>query len=146
MPIINMRAACSGANLMIFSGKVTREELLLKFASIDENSDESSNNWLILDMGFADISELDFATLSKLKAILKPKMIVMKGRRPFDVVIVCVRSFNEAIYLFWKTFVGEDESYPSNPLLFSDLGSACQRLGYESPQCAELFELCAAVR
>jgi hypothetical protein len=143
MPICQRRAALSGANLMIFSGQVTRGDLLRRFGAIDESESDSSVNWLIVDNGYADVSDLDFATLLKLKAILAPKMAVMKARRPFDVAIVCQRSFNEPIYLTWQSLVGDDAAYPSNPMLFSDLGAACRRLGYEGPQYAELSDLCA---
>ncbi len=145
MPVVKMRAARSGANLMIFSGRVNADELLEQFGAIDETQEESSNHWLILDLGFADISELTIDVLSRLKAILGPKMTVMKARRPFDVAIVCLRPFNDPIYLAWKTFVGDDENYPSDPLFFSDMESACRRLGYEGPEYEELRDLCAAV-
>jgi hypothetical protein len=146
MPVFQMRAPLSGANLMLFSGRVTKKELLLQFGAIDETQDQSSDNWLILDLGFADISDLDFDVLAKLKAILAPKMAIMKSRRPFDVAIVCVRPLNDAIYRTWLSFVGEDKTYPSNPLLFSDLSVACQRLGYGEAELRELLDLSSQVR
>src|SRR3569623_2520849 len=98
MPVTRRRAARSSANLMILSGRGTREELLGRFGAIDETQSEASDHWLIVDMGDADISDLDFDVLSQLKAILQPKMLIMKARRPFDVAIVCQRPFNEPIY------------------------------------------------
>jgi hypothetical protein len=145
MSIHQRRAALSGANLMIFSGKITGDELLSSFGAIDERRDESSNNWLILDIFQSDISDLTFDVLSRLKEVMKPKMSVMKGRRDFNVAIVCTRPFNEPIYLTWKSFVAADENYPSDPILFPTLRSACDRLGYAEAEYQELADLCAQV-
>jgi hypothetical protein len=142
MPVNQRRAALSGANLMVLSGRVARDELLQKFGAIDESDAKSSVNWLVVDIGYADVSDLDFDTLLRLKAILAPKMAVMKARAPFDVAIVCRRRFNDPIYLTWQSLVGDDEDYPSDPMLFSDLEAACRRLGYEGPEYAELRDLC----
>ncbi|HEV2362800.1 MAG TPA: hypothetical protein VGS12_01235 [Caulobacteraceae bacterium] len=144
MPILHRQAALSGANLMIFAGQITGKELLSKFADIDPRRPETSNDWLILDLGAADISEIDFAVLSKLKAIMKPKMTAMKARRDFAVAIVCQRPFNDPIYRTWQSLVGDDPDYPSRPLVFSDLGSACDHLGYAGAQRQEVFELSRA--
>ena len=146
MPVIRMRAPLSGAHLMIFSGRVTEDELLGQFGAIDETLDESSHDWLTLDLGFADISELSFDVLIKLKAILAPKLAVMKARRFFEVCIVSLRPLNDPIYMAWQSFVGEDEDYPSHPLFYSDLNSMCDYLGYGEAERTELFNLCAAVR
>jgi hypothetical protein len=146
MPVKQRRATLSGANLMIFTGQITKTDLLQQFGAIDESDSASSVNWLIVDIGYADVSDLDFATLLRLKAILGPKMVVMKARRPFDVAIVCRRPFNAPIYLTWQSLVGDDEAYPSNPMLFSDLGAACRRLGYDGPEYAELHDMCTDQR
>lgn len=146
MPVIKMQAPHSGANVMIFTGTIATDDLLAKFGSIDEGDDQSSNNWLILDLGTADLSELDFDTMTRLKALLAPKMAVMKARRAFDVCVVGLKPLNEPIYLSWKSLVTSDKAYPSTPLLFTDLASACDHLGYEGAERDELFSLCAAVR
>ena len=142
MPVTQKRAARSGANLMIFSGRVTREELLQQFGGIDEADPASSDNWLIVDNQNTNNTDLDLAALSELKTILGPKMMVMKARRPFDVAIVCQWDFNAPIYLTWKSFVAQDEGYPSAPMFFSNLQAACSRLGYEGADYAEVFDLC----
>jgi hypothetical protein len=146
MPINQRRAELSSANLMIFSGRVAGKELLAEFGAIGEGRDDSSNNWLILDMFQADISELTFDVLARLKMIMKPKMLVMKARREFDVAIVCTRPFNEPIYLTWKSFVDADLNYPSNPQLFPNLRSACDYLGYSDAEYDELSNLLDASR
>ena len=146
MPVIRMRAPHSGANLMIFSGRVTTAELLSKFGEVDEHEDQSSNNWLILDLGSADMSDVDFAAMNQLKTLLAPKMAVMKARRAFDVCIVGLKPLNETIFMSWTSLVSSDKTYPSTPMLFSDLESACARLGYSEAESAELAALCAAVR
>jgi hypothetical protein len=146
MPVIKMRAPRSGANLMIFSGRITAAELLGKFGEIDEHEDQSSNNWLILDLGSAELPDVDYDTMTRLKALLAPKMAVMKARRAFDVCIVGLKPLNDTIYMSWKSLVTSDKDYPSKPLLISDLKSACEHLGYEAAERAELAELCAAVR
>jgi hypothetical protein len=146
MPVIKMRAARSGANLMIFSGRITTAELLGKFGEIDEREDQSSNNWLILDLGSAELSDVDYDTMTRLKTLLRPKMAVMKARRAFEVCIIGLKPLNDTIYMSWKSLVSSDETYPSIPLLFSDLESACEQLGYEGAERAELLDLCAAVR
>jgi hypothetical protein len=64
----------------------------------------------------------------------------------FDVCIVGLKPLNDTIYLSWKSLVSSDETYPSIPLLFSDLESACDHLGYKGSERAELVNLCAAVR
>lgn len=146
MPIVRMRAPRSGANLMIFSGRITTAELLGKFGGIDEHDDQSSNNWLILDLGSADMSEVDFDAMTRLKTLLAPKMAVMKARRAFEVCIVGLKPLNDTVYMSWRSLVSSDETYPSIPALFSDLGAVCEHLGYEDAARAEIFELCAAVR
>ena len=133
----------SGANLMIFSGEVTRDELLRQFGDIDEAEAASSNHWLIVDMGHADISDLSFDVLAQLKAVMEPKMKVMKARAPFDVAIVCTTPFNKPIYQTWTSFVGGDKDYPSNPLVLASLKAACDHLGYDVRQFEEVRRLCA---
>ena len=146
MPIFKMRAPRSGANLVIFSGRVTTADLLAQFGDIDETKDQSSNHWLIVDLGSADLSDVDYEAMIQLKTLLAPKMAVMKARRDFEVCIIGLKPLNDAIFMSWKSLVDSDETYPSIPLLFSDLESVCDHLGYEGVERAEILDLCAALR
>jgi hypothetical protein len=118
-----------GVNISIYSGKITREELIRHYSAIDADDAASADRWISYFAPSADLSELDIAAMAELKRLTSAKIREVYGDRPLAVAIVCDSRINEPILSVWRSYLGADVDHPTAPGMFSSLRAACDWLG-----------------
>ncbi len=73
------------------------------------------NHELLLDLGSADLRDVNLDAMTRLKMLLAPKMATMKAERAFDVCIVGLRPLNDIIHLSRKGLVTSDKDCRPRP-------------------------------
>jgi hypothetical protein len=118
-----------GVNVTVYSGKITRQELIEHYSTINAGDAASADRWISYFQPSADLSDIDIAAFAELKRITSAKLKEVYPDRPLAVAIVCDSRINEPILSVWRSYVGADAEHPSDPGLFSSLKAACDWLG-----------------
>ncbi len=119
--------------LVVWTGKVTSEDLLKVPAYVDETPHPMNFAWLNLVTATADFTDTALAAFAELKN--RTMEAVERRGRPQDLIrtaVVIASKVNSPILGVWRTFVSNDPDYPSSPKLCADLDDACAWIGADS--------------
>jgi hypothetical protein len=117
-------------NLIVYSGKVTRDELQVFYSTADEWSNSGSSAWITYIDKNVDLSDIHPEEFGTLRRILLPKIHkLIEKDAGFCSIIVCNSQQAEAITNYWRDFIGRDRAERYYPIFFSDLRGACEWLG-----------------
>ncbi len=129
-----------GLNLVIYRDAIPREELLDFFHRLDGDDPANASPWLSFFDPRADISELDLMVFVELKRILTPKLKAMAPDAPLVSAFVCDSRMNAVILNLWRSYVGRDPEYQSEPTVFTSLEAAFNFLGLPTDAHATLAQ------
>jgi hypothetical protein len=129
MPVLVEHIAQPELNGLIWLGRVTRAQALAMPARIDPAQPRFGARWISYFDATADLSDLDAACLIELRERLRPVVVGLAAKGPFQMVLASNSSFNDFLIAAWRAMVGPDSSYPSNPVIVRDLDSAARALG-----------------
>lgn len=139
MGIQYQRAGAARVNLTLLSGPIPPDEIMAYFEALDVNDPDMADAWITYDCGDADLSELDLARVAQLKALIFAKVAALASIRPMRSALVSGRTINEPFFQFWKVLVSADVAYPSAPEFFHQLPAACDWLGLDAAQQADVI-------
>lgn len=117
-----------GVNISVYSGPITRAELIEHYGAIDAADAASAHRWISYFDPTADLSQLDLAAMCELRRLTAAKLCEVYGSRTLTVAIVCKSPPNQSILSVWRNFLGSDRAHPSELRLFSSLRDACDWL------------------
>jgi hypothetical protein len=123
--IARVRLPAHNLNLSIYSGHISRQDLLDYYSEVDANNpalDAPHITYLAPD---TDLTRLDLTAFVQLKQTLAPKVKVLAQCPAFRCVAVCSTEQCEMIVRFWRAYLMRDPTYPSPPAFFRDLQDAC---------------------
>jgi hypothetical protein len=122
------RSAEFGVNVTVYSGKITREELMAHYQAISAEDAACANRWISYFAPTADLSDIDIAAFAELRRVTNIKLHEVYGDRRLAVAIVCDSRVNEPILSVWRSYIVRDREHPADPGLFSSLKAACDWL------------------
>lgn len=117
-----------GVNISVYSGPITRAELIEHYSAIDAEDAASADRWISYFDPTADLSQLDVAAISELRRLTSAKLYEVYGDRTLTVAIVCKSPVNRPILSTWRSYLSADRNHPSDLSLFSNLKDACDWL------------------
>lgn len=117
-----------GVNISVYSGPITRAELIEHYGAINAADAASADRWISYFGPTADLSELDVAAMCELRRLTAAKLSEVYGARTLTVAIVCKSPGNHAILNVWRSFLSADRGHPSQLHLFPSLKDACDWL------------------
>ena len=133
-------------NVSVYSGPVTRAELMEHYGSLDGEDAASADRWVSYFDPTADLSQLDVAALCELRRLTCLKLNEIYGDRTLTVAIVCKSPVNLPILRTWRNFLSADRTHPSELSLFSSLKDACDWLDLPGSACFALAATAGEIR
>jgi hypothetical protein len=118
-----------GVNVTVYSGRITRDELIGHFATeLDEAAAASAHRWVSYFDPTSDLSAVDVAALAEIKRITAAKVAELWGPGQLASAMVCESAVNDPILGVWRDYLGADPHHPASPALFSSVDAACDWL------------------
>ena len=121
-----------GVNISVYSGPVTRAELVAHYGSIDAEDAASGDRWISYFDSTADLSELDVAAIGELRRLTSVMLTEVYKGRTLRVAIVCKSAVNGPVLSTWRNYLAADHDHPSDLRLFWSLRDACDWLDLPS--------------
>lgn len=113
-----------GVNITVYTGAITRAELIEHYGAIDTEDAASAGRWISYFDATADLSQLDLAALCELRRLTCVKLNEVYADRTLTVAMVCKSPVNLPILRTWRSFLNAARNHPSDLILFSSLKDA----------------------
>jgi hypothetical protein len=146
MTIVVTRLPEFGVNMSVYSGPITRAELIEHYSTIDAEDAACAERWISYFDRTADLSQLDVAAIGELRRLTAAKLRGVYGDRILTVAIVCKSRVNEPILAVWRNYLAADTSHPSNVHLFLSLKEACDWLDLPGAAAFALAAIAGEIR
>lgn len=129
MGIALRRLGPHGVNLVIFHGRINRDELIGFYRNIDVEDPANLMPWLSYLAPDADMSEIDIPTYAELRRIMSPIREKVSTERKYYLSVVISNSERcDTLIKFWHDFIAKDSKNPPYTILYSDIKDACESL------------------
>jgi hypothetical protein len=129
MPITLRRIDQLDLNLVVYSGRVEREEMLAFCDGLSEHDPANAAPWLSYFKPDTDLPVFDPPFVAELKTLLAGKLRAWMERRPLTTVMVCNCGRCSQSLGVWRREIASDPDYPVQPASFSSLDAACRWIG-----------------
>lgn len=136
MGIALVRLPAHEVNLIIYAGRITRDEGVRFYSELDPDNPADAARWLTYIDDDADFTDIPVTAFAETKHVLIPKLKRMRERPGYCSAVVCSTSHCEMIVNFWRAYVERDPEYVSHPEFFSNLKDACDWLRLPDAGCA----------
>lgn len=140
MGIALVRLPAQQVNLILYAGRITREEGVRFYSELDPDNPADPPRWLTYIDDDADFTDVPVTAFAETKHVLIPKLKRMRERPGYCSAVVCSTSHCEMIVNFWRAYVERDPEYVSHPEFFSNLKDACDWLRLPDPGCAAIAD------
>jgi hypothetical protein len=116
----------------VYSGKVTRNELVEYYGTSYPIAVAAAGRWISYFAPNADLGEIDVAALAemtRLRRIVLAKLKELRGDQVVPWAIVCSSSINRPIVDLWLSYFQGELERPYRPVVFTSLEAAADWLG-----------------
>jgi hypothetical protein len=120
-------------NVTVYSGKITRDELIEHFRALGDGGAARCDRWVSYFDPTSDLSAVDIAALAEIKRITAVRVGQIWGAGRLASAMVCESAVNEPILGVWRDYLSSDPHHPAAPALFLSLKSACDWLHLSEP-------------
>jgi hypothetical protein len=135
-----------GVNMSVYSGPVSRAELVAHYGSIDVEDAASGDRWISYFDSTADLSQLDVAAIGELRRLTATTLAQAYRGRTLRVAIVCKSAVNGPVLSTWRSYLAADPSHPSDLRLFWSLKDACDWLDLSATAGVALAAVAGEIR
>lgn len=140
MGIALVRLPALKLNLILFTGPISRSDILRFYGEIDAADPANEPRWITHVSEDADFSGLPVDAFPQLKQILLPKLKRLLQNPDYRDAIVCNSEQCEMVANFWRNYVERELDYISPPETFTNLKDACDWLDLPNAGCEEVAE------
>jgi hypothetical protein len=111
-----------GVTVVIWSGRLTLEELRRHFGALDA---ACTDRWINYWDPSVDLSGLDVARIPEVKRLLAGKLKELYGDKRAISAVVCDPALQDPFPGFWPSYASADHAYPAEVAAFPSLEAAC---------------------
>jgi hypothetical protein len=125
----------------IYSGKVTRNELVEYYGTSYPIAVAAAGRWITYITPDADLREIDVAALAEMTRLRRAMLVKLKelrGDKAVPWAIVCSTGVNRPVVDLWLSFLQGDLERPYRPVVFTTLEAGADWLGLSADARAAL--------